>query len=366
MMSRSKIRRGAGLMVAAIMLCGSATPSEAQDTTSVPVIENAVTGFILPAYQRFSDKAGALHDTIDALCTAPSAQALSAAHEGFGDIVTAWSAVSIARIGPILEKNRLERLLFWPDRRGIGLRQVQALLAKQDASATDPESLAGKSVAVQGLAALEFALFGKGHETLAQIPDGFRCRFARAISTNVDSIASDLLMEWQAPDGFADKWQHPGPDNMLYRDEKESLSALTSLFANQLEYFEAVEIGAFLGVTPDKDNPRRALFRRSGNTLLLLQAGFSDFKELYEKSKLTDELADEFKWIDTSIQFSFRHGTGTLNSLSGTVADILGDPKTRSKMAYVRTVARGLSGNFGVEVTGALGLTSNFSSLDGD
>ncbi|WP_419914378.1 imelysin family protein [Hoeflea sp.] len=341
-------------------------PAIAQNSDPVPAIEKAVNGFFVPAYGNFSEQTTALHGTIEQLCTEPSDQQVTTARQGFRDVVEAWSAVSIARIGPIMEQNRLERLLFWPDRRGIGLRQVQALIAKQDPSATNPEDLSKKSVAVQGLAALEFVLFAEGSETLAQIPGGFRCRFALAISANVESIASDLFLEWQAPDGFADKWQRPDPDNALYRNEKESLSALTSLFANQLEYFEAVEIGAFLGVTPDKDNPRRALFRRSDSTLMSLRTGFDAFRDLYNQSHLPDLLAGEHKWIDDAIVFGFRHGGASLDSLSGSAAAIVEDPDARAKLAYVRTVVRGLGGNFGIDMTAALGLTSNFSSLDGD
>jgi predicted lipoprotein len=69
------------------------------------------------------------------------------------------------RFGPVTEENRLERILFWPDRKGIGLKQVQAAIAGEDATAADPQTLPGKSVAMQGLGALEFVLFGTGSDS---------------------------------------------------------------------------------------------------------------------------------------------------------------------------------------------------------
>jgi predicted lipoprotein len=54
---------------------------------------------------------------------------------------------------------------------------VQELLAKQDPTATDAATLRGKSVAMQGLQALEFVLYGTGSETLAT-GDDYRCRYA--------------------------------------------------------------------------------------------------------------------------------------------------------------------------------------------
>src|SRR5690606_22737995 len=95
----------------------------------------------------------------------------------FPAVVTAWSRIELYRFGPLMAQNRSDRILFWPDRKGIALRQVQAILADKDEAALAPETLARKSVAVQGLGALEFVLHGTGSEDLAT-PDGaFRCDY---------------------------------------------------------------------------------------------------------------------------------------------------------------------------------------------
>ena len=53
------------------------------------------------------------------------------------------------------------------------------LPALKDAADTDAKNLPGKSVAVQGFGALEFALYGTGAETLLDQPESFRCRKRR-------------------------------------------------------------------------------------------------------------------------------------------------------------------------------------------
>ena len=83
------------------------------------------------------------------------------------------------------KENRLERILFWPDRKSTGLKQVQRALAEKDATATNPAKLKGKSVAMQGLGALEFVLFGTGAEKLAGPGEDYRCAYGRAIAGNV-------------------------------------------------------------------------------------------------------------------------------------------------------------------------------------
>ncbi len=72
-------------------------------------------------------------------------------------------------------------MLFWPDRKGTGLKQVQAALASKDPTAADAAQLAGKSVAMQGLGALEFVLYGTGSEELATAGESYRCAYGAAI-----------------------------------------------------------------------------------------------------------------------------------------------------------------------------------------
>ncbi|TIT84015.1 MAG: peptidase M75, Imelysin, partial [Mesorhizobium sp.] len=135
------------------------SPASAEVKASA-VIQRAIDGFIRPAYASLHDHAGSLTKAMRTLCNAPSQGSLEAARVEFSATVEAWSSAEIIAFGPIRENNRLERMLYWPDRKGIGLKQVQAALAGKDPTATDPAQLADKSVAMQGLGALEFVLYG--------------------------------------------------------------------------------------------------------------------------------------------------------------------------------------------------------------
>ena len=144
------------LFAALVLLPGSACAADRD------IFAAMIDGFIRPGYADFAANASAMRDSAAALCTTPGADALATARENFATLVNSWSRIEIIRFGPVVADNRLERIFFWPDRRGIGLRQVQAVLADQDATAIDVETLRAKSVAVQGLGALEFTLFGTG------------------------------------------------------------------------------------------------------------------------------------------------------------------------------------------------------------
>ena len=127
---------------------------------------NVVMRFIQPRYETFLETTTALENSLDALCKNPSNKMLSKSRFLFSSTVRAWAGIELVRFGPVTENNRFERILFYPDRKSTGLKQVQRILIQSDESAVHLERLPQKSVAVQGLGALEYVLFGNGSDSL--------------------------------------------------------------------------------------------------------------------------------------------------------------------------------------------------------
>ena len=148
-----------GLTIRASLLV--AGPSAAFDKAQASkVMGNAVDGYIRPAYADFHAKALALTMTTAQFCSAASDTGLKALQESFADIVESWGRIEFLRLGPVMEQNRFERILFYPDRKSTGLKQVQALLARPDEDVTYAPSLKTRSVAIQCLGAYEYLFFG--------------------------------------------------------------------------------------------------------------------------------------------------------------------------------------------------------------
>jgi predicted lipoprotein len=335
-------------------------------SAEIITIKQAVDGFIRPAYATLAQKADGERQAVAELCATPSQAALDNARAAFVDVVKAWSAVETIRIGPITEQNRLERFLYWPDRKGIGLRQVQTAIAAEDGSASDAKSLAGKSVAMQGLGALEFVLFGTGSEDLLSNSKPYRCAFGSAIVQNLTTIAVDVSTEWAKPDGFADQWINPGPEDPLYRSEKEAATDFIDTFVQGLELVRDVRVNGFLGDDAGGDKPRQAIFWRSNATVPALAANLEGLKRHFDASGLAGRLKDDNAFMGGSIDFEFSNAAKALAGLDAPIADLLKDDTARQKLAYFRLVTSSLSDLFGTQLSGALGLTAGFSSLDGD
>src|SRR5690606_24302409 len=115
-----------------------ATPAWAQPAQ---VLERSVNAVIRPAISAFESRAQALDSAMGDFCAAPSAEGRVLAEARFGEAARAYGAIEFLRIGPLMEDNRADRLLFWPDRRSIGLRQVETLIAGADESATEVANL---------------------------------------------------------------------------------------------------------------------------------------------------------------------------------------------------------------------------------
>jgi predicted lipoprotein len=330
------------------------------------VVGQAVDGFIRPAYAELHGRAASLESAVKALCAAPGETNLAAARAAFSQAVKAWSAVEIVMFGPVREDNRYERMLFWPDRKSIGLKQVQAALAGKDPSAADPAQLAGKSVAMQGFGALEYVLFGTGAETLVGQEGAYRCAFGAAIGANIETMSAEVKAEWDDPHGFAKTWSNPAGDNPVYRTGSEAVTELMGVFINGLEMIRDVRVKGFLGASPDADRPKQAIYWRSQGTAASLAANLEGMDRLFESAHLADALSPEAGWIAESIHIQLANGVAAANAAAGPLDEVLADPERRARLDHFVLVTSSLTNLFGVRLSGEFGLTAGFSSLDGD
>ncbi|MER8612318.1 imelysin family protein [Mesorhizobium sp. M0220] len=353
------------LALALMLVLTGALPASAAVKAS-DVIQRATDGFIRPAYARLHDHAGSLTEAMHTLCQAPSQDNLDAARAEFAGVVDAWSVVEIIRFGPIAENNRLERMLFWPDRKSIGLKQVQAALAGKDPVAADPAQLATKSVAMQGLGALEFVLHGDGADQLAGKDDGYRCAYGAAIAGNVETIVGEVSDAWNKPDGFAALWANPGPQNALYHDGTEAVTELVGVFINELEMVRDVRLKGFVGAKPEADKPKQAIYWRSQNTARSLTGNLAGMDALFQASQLGDALPPDARWMAESVHIQLTNGIEAAKAIRGPIDKALVDPAQRRKLDYFSLVTSSLTTLIGTRLTAEFGLTAGFSSLDGD
>ncbi|UVK55034.1 peptidase M75, Imelysin [Mesorhizobium sp. AR02] len=358
------LKRSALVLILPLALLGVFPASAAVKASDI--IQRAIDGFVRPAYVSLHEHAETLTKAMHKLCEAPSQGELDAARAEFSATVHAWSSAEIIGFGPIKENNRLERILYWPDRKSLGLKQVQTALSAKDPTATDSAQLAGKSIALQGLGALEFVLYGDGSDTLTGKDDPYRCAYGAAIAGNIETMASEVSAAWNKPDGFAALWANPGPQNALYRDGNEAVTELVGVFIKELEMVRDVRLKGFFGGKPGADKPKQAIYWRSQNTTNSLAGNLAGIDALFQVSKLGDALPPDARWVAESIHIQLANGAATAKSISGPIDKALADPALREKLKHLALITSSLSTLIGTKLTAEFGLTAGFSSLDGD
>ncbi|EAU42042.1 hypothetical protein FP2506_16454 [Fulvimarina pelagi HTCC2506] len=336
------------------------------ESKALAVVANAIEGAIRPGYAALEEAARKQVASVEALCATPGEDKLLEARDGFEEQVSAYAGIEFVRFGPIREDNRLERLVFFPDPRGVTRRQVEELLAEEDESASTAESLAQKSVAVQGLPALEFVLFGEGSDTLATADAAYRCSYGEAIAQNVASIAGEITEAWAEDDGIYKRLTAPKADDPAYRNASDSIGEIISVFTEGLKIIRDQRIRPALG---EEGTPPKAylfLFNRSGNALAALQADFAGLSTMFEAASFTEVLPKDEAFLQNSISFEFQEARATLDDAEGPLSDTVADEDVRGKLDYAMIVAGSLRSQFENQLAASLGLSTGFSSLDGD
>ncbi|MEM8813900.1 MAG: imelysin family protein [Pseudomonadota bacterium] len=352
-------------ILAILAFGGPAIASEPPDFG--PVVERSVAQLV-QNYGALVEAATAQEEATKTLCEDPSQTGLQRARSQFADLVGAWAAVEMVRFGPAREANRYERLFFWPDRRGRGLRQVQKILATEDPTARTAEALGGKSVAVQGLPALEFVLFGTGSDSLST-EGGFRCEYGGAIASRIATVSDEILAGWTKPDGYAAAMTDFGPDNPLYRSGGEAFQELLRAANEQIQIVRDLKIGAAIGDAPAEAKPKRAPLWRSNLTLPMIVSNMEAVETLLSEAALEGLLGSDDAWIARSVAFELRTAKSVVTELSGADPDwtvLVTDTKAHQRLAYTRIPLASVGMTLTEAMPGALGLILGFNSLDGD
>ncbi len=344
------------------------TPSFAADGPDyAQFTRSSVEQYIRPATRQLVSALNDLEKSTGDLCAAPSADSSAAFNEAFSKSVAALAGVDFLRFGPMAQDNLAQRLAFLPDSRGVVRRQINKVVAKQDATVREPAALSVKSVALQGLTALERISYASdGTLTLGSGDDAeFLCDYAESISINLVGAGLELEAAWASPDGFSDVLVNPTKDGVVHTHKEAAEmvfnSITTGLIVDKDQYLLVV-----LGKTEKKARPKKAPFARSGNAVTYLSASLSGLQGALNVGGYAKVLEDEQDWVDSSLNFEFANTQRVLANLPKPLQDTGKEPEVREQLRYLITIIDGIKVVMAEDLAGYLGLSGGFNALDGD
>lgn len=250
-----------------------AAPSEAQWQA---FSKAAVSNHILPRYQALSSTSAELSQAVQTLCQQPDASTLASSQQQFHRTMTAWQGIQHVQFGPVQTLMRNFSLQFWPDKKNLGAKQLNALLSAEDSNSLSAERFRAASVAVKGLPALERLLFAK--DALSQYQaHPFRCELTTTVADYVAGMGHDIAQEWQL---YQQEFQQID-GNGYYDDTTEAVTDLLKALVEPVEVVRDMKILRPLGKSAERTKPRRSESWRSERSFDNMVANLEALYELY-------------------------------------------------------------------------------------
>lgn len=367
----TSMARNAGRAAAAALVFASSVAALPTTAGTLPADlgRRLADGYIRPATAQLVARSTTLHADLVRWCEAGAPAGERTRIEGhFRALLDAWARVELLRFGPLVQDNRFERIFFWPDARGLVPRQLATALKAADPAALAPGGLRGRSVAVQGLPAIEHLLFADGAGALS---DGtpaarYRCDLAAATTANVRDIATELDGEWAASGATGRDFTAPAAGNALYRTTQEVAAEAFKAWATGVKFLREAKLAPMMGATGAEARAQRGVFWRSESTARYLAANVRGLGDFYAAARLTDSYTAAERSADESFLAEIGRAHGNLQAAAGAPLDAALTGTQRRHFVLAQLIADNLRTMIDEVIAPAFGVTLGFNALDGD
>lgn len=306
-------------------------------------VPTAVNDYILPGYASFTAATAALSDMAMGTCDPVLLQ------PAWNTAFDAWLAVAHLRLGPVEDDGRALAIAFWPDPKGLGAKQQNAMIAASDPMGLDPVTFAEASIAVRGLTGLERLLY-----PTAPLTGDYPCTLIATTAADLAQIARDIEAGWQG--GFADSLLTAGATGSTrYLSEVEARQALFTQLITGVEFIKENRIARPLG-TFDAPHPERAEARPSGRALANITASLNALRAY--ALTLDPDASRTIAAFDRALTAAKAIPDATLSSIT--------DPQVWLKLDILHSDVQALQDTATDEIGASLGVGVGFNAADGD
>lgn len=349
------------ILSAATLLCTISAAFAAQSDEAA-VVSTSIESVFRPAYAQFDAVTDELSNQTQAYCEQSADSSINELHKLFVGATSAFSAIEMYRLGALTEDNRQHRLFYWPDKRRVGERQLRALLADSTASALTMEALTRKSVALQGLPALERILYQSKSKGVQYGIGSAECHVAVLVAQNIHQMAQSIHSGWQSESDFVNDLLDPGASSTGLRNQQEVLRLIVTQIAVGIDVLRHRKIAPLL---EEEATFKAQPFYRSGQVLLNLSENLESLRALTIDSALTKttDLTNELAFEYTSAR-TMLNRLQKLPSLTDDRGRVNDD--AQSLLHALWAVLGGIENTINERLTSALGVSVSFNSEDGD
>lgn len=344
-----------------------AIPSEAYARVNDALLLNHV----MPRYRLLARETRGLSDAVAEACAGSPADNIDVLRESYHATMDAWMGVQHLGFGPVELFMRSYRLYFWPQSRGKVGKAVDELLESPEA--LSGAELADASVAVQGLPAVEYLLYGRNTVRGGDSESASRrCTLLAVITRNMRDMAAAVVSDWRGGDvNHEASFLQPGPDNTYYSSHADATLALFRSFHDGLQLIADVKLKPVLGDSVDTARPALAESRRSERAMRNIVLNLEALEALYlgDGGPGLSELVvahERDKALDPLMRKAFRLTLETARSIDTPLTSAVSDKTSRAQVEKLLTRVLALKQIVKSRVAPALSLTVGFNAMDGD
>ena len=335
------------------------TPPDPQTRTSSALAREVFK----PAYANWAESSQHLTGSSQALCA--GLQDLPQAQKSVILAQTAWAALQTLRLGLISEGNRSWQVQFWPDKKNLVARQVEALLNSK--AKPTQNDLDQASVVVQGLSAYEYLLFDPAIDLSQAAAKNRYCSLLQAIAQHQKALAGEIFENWEAADGIANQLaKFPNP---RFADAHEAIAAVLRAQASGLDVMKK-KLGAPLGKqSKGLPQPYQAESWRSGATLSNLAAGLNSAQLVWQGAAhngLRSLLPADQQALAVQIDQAYAESQQQLAALQDSLGELLPSKDGLTPLNELYDSLQRLQRLHEDELAKALNVQLGFNAHDGD
>jgi len=242
--------------------------------------QSAIAEHIVPKYRQLAAQSSLLTQSIAGFCAQRSDESLLAAKTQFKQTQQAWQKIQHIQFGPVTMLMRNFSLQYWPDKKNLGSRQLNALLKDALQSDTskryDSSFFIKASVAVKGYPALERMLFEqKLIDQLNSNPS--YCPLMQAIAAHIGENTQAIVSEWKLE---LENYREYGEESN-YQSSMEAATEILKALVEPVEAISDAKIAVPLGSELQKMRWRKSESWRSGQSIENLRSNVAALQHLY-------------------------------------------------------------------------------------
>ncbi|CAA0087558.1 Uncharacterised protein [Zhongshania aliphaticivorans] len=364
----------AGLSIIAVAACSPPPSSK--------ILLDATASGIVDNYQSLSLASQSLATAAETFCQAPNDNSKYEQLQSHWKSTTErWSAVQNIQFGPLMIDNQAWKIQFWPDKKNLIARKVEALLKTEEPLTL--ERVDDASVVVQGLSSLEYLLFDSkaGQQTRYSEPQGQRrCELLVAVTSHLQAVANGLYNDWHAEGGnYLATFTSTGEKNPEFPDDNVAIAYLLDTLVSGIELIKRDKLENPLAITTSNNTQSRApqtqIYQlewwRSQYSKEAIIINLKTLEHIFNGGEAygIDDYLNEAKQqgpLSEKIKQGFEKSIAAASAIDNSLFSIANIPEQRPSLLTLHNELAKLLALLRNELPAALGVSLGFNSKDGD